>query len=119
QPLISQRDLLILVTSSLAPAWIDAARQLFHRRGGASARALVLDPRSFGGSQSAEAFLAALTEANIEGHIIRQGEIKALPGVYGELSRWDFIISGTGRAVARQAPRRVAVLFAGQQEREP
>lgn len=119
QPLISQRDLLILVTASLNPAWIDAARQLFHRRGGASARALVLDPRSFGGSESAEAFLPALTQANIEGHIIRQGEIKALPGVYGELSRWDFITSGTGRAVARQAPRRAAVLFAGQQEREP
>jgi uncharacterized protein (DUF58 family) len=119
RPLVSQRDLLIFITSSLNPDWIFAARNLLHRRGSAVARALILDPLSFGGKQSAEMFLPAVSDANIEARLIRQGEIKPLPGVYGELSRWDFITSGTGRAVARQAPRRAAMVFAGQQQEQP
>ncbi len=117
QPLLNQRDLLVFVTASLDPAWLLSVRNVLYRRGGASARALVLDPKSFGGDQSAEQFLPAMSEAGVEGRIIRRGEIKPLPGIYGALSRWEFVVSGTGRAVARQAPRKAAMLFAGQQEK--
>ena len=116
-PLLSQRDLLVFITASLDLTWLVSVQYLLQRRGGASARALVLDPQSFGGVQSADGFLLALSEAGIEGRIIRKGEIHPITGIYGSLSRWEFITSGTGRAVARQAPRRAAMLFAGQQEK--
>ena len=117
QPLISQRDLVVFITSSLDLNWLVSVRTCFIGEAATFARALVLDPVSFGGVLSADGFLLAMSEAGIEGRIIRKGEIQPLTGIYGSLSRWEFITSGTGRAVARQAPRRAAMLFAGQQEK--
>ncbi len=114
RPLLTQRDLLVLITAALREDWVLAARRLLGGRSGTFARALLLDPASFGGPAHAEAFLPALADAGLEGKIIRRGELQAIAGAYGPLSRWEFTTSGTGRAVARLTPRRAAAIFAGQ-----
>ena len=114
QPLLTQRDLLVIITAALREDWILSLRRLLRGRGGVNARVLLVDPASFGGAGSADAFLPVLAEAGLEGRVIRRGEIRPLVGAYGALSRWEFITSGTGRAVARMTPRRAAAIFAGQ-----
>jgi uncharacterized protein (DUF58 family) len=113
--LLSPRDLVIVITPSLNLTWVQVLPRLVSRRAGTSAHVLLLDPHSFGGSGSGEDFLPVLAEARLEARLIRRGDIRPLGGVFGELSRWEFTTFGTGKAVARRAPRRAAaLLFAGQ-----
>jgi uncharacterized protein (DUF58 family) len=114
QPLMSQRDLLLIITTTLREEWVDSLRRMMRERGGVAVRVFLLDPVSFGGESSAESFLPMLVQAGMEGRVIRRGEIQPLVGAYGVLSRWEFVTFGTGRAVARQTPRRAASIFAGQ-----
>ena len=114
QPLLSQRDLLLVITAALSEDWILSVRRLLRGRSGINARVLLLDPASFGGQDSAYTFLPVLAAAGLEGRVIQRGEIRPLIGAYGALSRWEFTTLGTGRVVARQTPRRAAAIFAGQ-----
>jgi uncharacterized protein (DUF58 family) len=118
QPVLTQRDLLVLITAALREDWILSLRRVLRGRGGINARVLLLDPLSFGGTGSAYAFLPALAEVGLEGKVIQRGEIRPLTGAYGALRRWEFITLGTGRAVARRTPRRAAAIFAGQKAAE-
>ena len=67
--------------------------------------AFILDPLSFGGQQKAEPVLEHAASMGITARIVHQGDIKAQPGSYGPIRRWEFISLGTGKVVVRNAPR--------------
>jgi uncharacterized protein (DUF58 family) len=114
RPLVTSRDLLVVITPALTMDWVYTVQRLSHGRRGSSILAILLDPLSFGGEGSAEALMPALVQAGVQVKVVRRGEIQPLAGAYGELSRWEFVTMGTGKAIARQAPRRMASIFAGQ-----
>jgi uncharacterized protein (DUF58 family) len=116
--LIKGSDLLVVVTPSLDPDWPRAIRQLGHSRGArrpANAEAILLDPASFSGDPAgqagqAESFAPFLADLGIPAQVVRRGDIKPMDAAYGELRRWEFITSGTGRVVVRKAPREAGAL---------
>jgi uncharacterized protein (DUF58 family) len=58
-----------------------------------------------GGILNAAAFVSFLASQGIPARVLRQGDIRPHSGSYGEVSRWEFKTLGTGRAIARHAPR--------------
>ncbi len=116
QPLISQRDVMVIITSAAEENWIDNLRKLMRDGGRAPARIFLLDPESFGGQLPAEPARQALAGLGIETRVVKKGEIQAISGVYGALSRWEFVTSATGKAHARKTPRQAAFIFAGQRD---
>ena len=54
-----------------------------------------------------------LASLGIASHILRRGDLTPRRASYGELSRWEFQVLGTGRALARRAPRRLAAVLGG------
>lgn len=113
--LVSGNDLLIVVTPSLQASWIGALRRIARSRGGAGrGEVILLDPASFGAppeTANADQFRTLLVEQGIAASVLRREEIRVISGYYGEISRWEFSVSGTGRAVVKKAPR-AAVLMA-------
>jgi uncharacterized protein (DUF58 family) len=107
--LVGGNDLLILITPSLDPTWMGALRRISRSRGSTGrAEVVLLDPASFDARidhSAAEKFIPLLLEQGIAANILRAEDVKPISGYYGEVSRWEFIVSGTGRAVARRAPR--------------
>jgi uncharacterized protein (DUF58 family) len=115
--LVGGNDLLILVTPSLSPDWLAALRRISRSRGSTGrAEVILLDPASFrqgqasaarpaGESPSAEAFVPLLIEQGITANILRREDVRLISGYYGEVSRWEFSVTGTGRAVSRRTPR--------------
>ena len=117
RPLISPRDLLLVITPSGDPAWVDALERTVRARGLGSAEAILLDAESFGGKGGADGLLGLLAARGYQARLVRKGQIQAMKGAYGDISRWEFTVSATGKAFARRAPRRAAALiFAGQGE---
>lgn len=114
RPLINARDLLVIITPSLDLEWLPALQNLRRTRRGDSANVVLLDPASFGEGQSAQHVMNALNAAGLSARLVQRGDIQPLKGVYGSLSRWEFMTLGTGRAVARSAPRLAALVMAGQ-----
>ncbi len=110
--LVSGSDLLILVTPSLSEKWIGPLRQISRSRGSSGqAEVILLDPQSFGGQGQAADFVRVLLEQGLAAHLLRKEDVRTISGYYGEISRWEFAVLGTGRVVARKAPR-AAVLAA-------
>ncbi len=112
--LVRGNDLLILVTPSLSPDWLGALRRISRSRGsGGRAEVILLDPASFGavdGRTTAEAFIPLIVEQGITANILRREDVHVISGYYGEVSRWEFTVFGTGRAIARRAPREASPL---------
>lgn len=128
--LVSGNDLLILVTPSLRPDWISALRRISRSRGSSGrAEVVLLDPASFvsGAAENsgaampqpdehaAEAFLPVLLENGITANLLRRQDVRIISGYYGEISRWEFSVLGTGRAIARKSPRAASPLFSSHQ----
>jgi uncharacterized protein (DUF58 family) len=103
RPLLSSRDLVIVLTPALDNEWPRALVMATHH--GARAEAILLDPASFGGLVQAEAFSPLLAGLGVRAHVVRRGEVQPLSAAYGELRRWEFMTLGTGRVIARQTPR--------------
>jgi uncharacterized protein (DUF58 family) len=104
--LVGGNDLLIVVTPSLQPQWIAPLRRISRSRGSSGrAEVVLLDPVSFGGAESGEIFLPILLEQGITANLLRREEIQLISGYYGEVSRWEFSVLGTGRVITRNAPR--------------
>lgn len=116
--LVGGNDLLILVTPSLRSEWIAPLRRISRSRGSSGrAEVILLDPQSFldadigqadGKPSPAESFLPILVENGITTNLLRRQDVSIISGYYGEISRWEFAVLGTGRAVARRAPRGIA-----------
>ncbi|MBE0698695.1 MAG: DUF58 domain-containing protein, partial [Anaerolineaceae bacterium] len=111
--LVGGNDLLIVVTPSLRPEWIAPLRRISRSRGSSGrAEVILLDPVSFGGEGIAEAFIPILLEQGITANLLRREDIHHISGYYGEVSRWEFSVLGTGRVITRNAPRLVEKLGA-------
>jgi hypothetical protein len=97
----------VVLTPALDATWPGALRRLA-RRGGVEC--LLLDPASFGAPGvapgAAQAVVAALAEQGVPARVLRLDDVRPATGTWGALRRWDFVTLGTGRAVARQTPRR-------------
>lgn len=118
--LISGNDLLILITPSLCPDWPGALHQISRSQGGRGrAEVILLDPASFnpeieetpeGERQRAKGqqFRRMLEEQGIPASLLRREEIRVVSGFYGEISRWEFKVLGTGKVVASRMPRAAA-----------
>ena len=65
----------------------------------------------FGGEGQAADFLTVLLEQGLAAHLLRKEDVRTISGYYGEVSRWEFAVLGTGRVVTRKAPR-AAILAA-------
>ena len=100
---LSARHRLVVITPSLDTTWPRALRAAGQRRG---LDCLLLDPAEFGGPGGAEAALLALAEQGVGAEVVRRGELAAVTPAYGALRRWEFLTTGTGRAIVRQTPRR-------------
>jgi uncharacterized protein (DUF58 family) len=104
---LSARDRVVVLTAALDAAWPLSVRRLV-RHGGVEC--LLLDPASFGAPGvspgRAQAAAAALAEQGVPARVLRRDDVRAASGTWGALRRWDFVTVGTGRAVARQTPRR-------------
>ena len=100
---LSARHRLVVITPSLDPAWPRALRALGQRRG---LDCLLIDPTTFAGEGAVEACVLALAEQGVSAQVVHRGDLAAVMPVYGALRRWEFVTTGTGRAVARQTPRR-------------
>jgi len=131
--LVGGNDLLILVTPSLNSNWLAALRRISRSRGGSGrAEVVLLDPASFeesgsdasaaapGGNNgktapgmaksAADGFAQLLIEQGVTTNILRRQDVRLVSGYYGEVSRWEFSVLGTGRVVTRRAPRTAAPL---------
>lgn len=100
---LSTRHRLVVITPSLEAAWPHALRALGQSRG---VDCLLIDPATFGGQGQVRACVLALAEQGVAAQVVRRGELGEVSPVYGALRRWEFMTLGTGRAVARQTPRR-------------
>jgi hypothetical protein len=104
---LSARDRVVVLTPALDAAWPGALRRLA-RRGGVEC--LLLDPASFGApgipSSATQAMVVALAEQGVPARVLQRDDVRPASGTWGALRRWDFVTVGTGRAVARQTPRR-------------
>jgi len=125
--IIGGRDRLLAVTPSLATDWL-APLHAIHRGSQRRAEVILLDAESFEnalqsppdlpprsapegswgrsrGGGAAGAMLLTLAELGISARVLRRGDLAPISGVYGDLQRWEFITGGTGKAIARRAPR--------------
>ena len=105
RPLISNRDLILVITPALNVDWIN---QLKLTTGAAlitRLQVIILDPNSFGAKLPEDSFANWRMQTGIPALLIKNEEIRAVEGVFGHASRWDFRVTGTGRAIAHHVPR--------------
>jgi len=105
--IVSRRDSIVIVTPSIDPAWVSAARHLASGPRADGVEVVLLDPASFGGASGAGAFATVLIEQGIATHLMRREDIQPATGTYGAVRRWEFKTLGTGRVAVRQTPRAV------------
>jgi len=116
QPLISPRDLLVVITPSLESQWTEVLMRIMRSRGGRSAELILLDRASFDGSEqplAAQGFADGQAARGFQARVLQRGDLSPMQAAYGALSRWEFLVSATGKAIARQAPRGAARSAAG------
>ena len=119
-PLVSLRDLLVVITPSLDAGWPMVLLRMARARGGGMAELILLDRESFGEvseAGDAQRFGDAQTAHGFQVRVLRKGDVQPMQAAYGALSRWEFTVSATGKAIARQAPRG-AVVAAGRSSPE-
>ncbi len=96
------RDRIVVITPSLDTGWTQAVRTRAHHAG---LEVILLDPQSFGGVGRADTAVQALADQGLSARVLRRGELRAAPGAYGQVRRWEFRTLSTGRVVAQQTPR--------------
>jgi uncharacterized protein (DUF58 family) len=103
--LISQRDLIVVVTPNLSADWMQTLAGMTNSAAGSRAWALLLDPAAFGGVQHAQSVLPVLAGLGITARVVQPEDVTPQEGGYGALRRWEFITTGTGKVVVRNTPR--------------
>jgi uncharacterized protein (DUF58 family) len=103
--LISDRDLIMVITPSLDVDWVNqlkltAGAALINRL-----QVIILDPHSFDASLPQSTFTNWRIQTGIPALLIKKEEIQPVEGVFGATSRWDFKVTGTGRVIAQHAPK--------------
>jgi uncharacterized protein (DUF58 family) len=103
--LVSNRDLILVVTASLDPGWIN---QLKYSAGASLVNRLqfiILNPVSFGANLPDDAFQTWMAFTGISAVLVQKEDIKPYQDLLEKSNRWDFKVLGTGRVVAQHAPR--------------
>jgi len=113
RPLINARDLVIVITPSLAVDWLPLLRRLSGGVQGGAASVYLLDPASYGAKESAQMLVPLLAGLGIQSQIIRCGDIQLRRAAYGQLSRWEFKTLATGRVIVQHSPRGALEDFPG------
>lgn len=99
---ISSRSSLLIVTGNANPEW--AASLLPLRWRGIMPTVFLLDPNSYGDSVNLNAITHALEFMNVPCHVIPSELLSRLQSLPGEQGKWEWRVSGTGKAVAIRAP---------------
>jgi uncharacterized protein (DUF58 family) len=120
--LVSGTDVVIVLTPAINSDWLGELRDLAHSRSGRGrAEVILFDPGSLGpvdeateksqaaslpaAEQAIEPLLRLIREASIPAYSLRPEDVRIMDAYYGEVSRWEFVVMGTGKAVARKKPR--------------
>ena len=93
---------LIVITASVQPAWLEALIPLTWR--GIRPTVLLLDPRSFGGSQEAGPAREMLRQLGVNCQVITRDLLNRPEARPGQLGQWKWNRSATGHVTALQAP---------------
>lgn len=99
---ISSRSSLLIVTANADAEWTESLLPLTWR--GIMPTVFLLDPNSYGASADISAFSHALESMNVSCHVISRELIGERHGLIGEEGKWEWRVSGTGKAVAIKAP---------------
>jgi hypothetical protein len=92
----------LIVTANARADWAESLLPLMWR--GVMPTVFLLDPNSYGDSTDLNAITHALEFMNVPCHVIPRtifGDRGSLPGEEG---KWEWRVSGTGKAVAVKAP---------------
>ncbi len=103
RPSHRQPSSLIIITPSVNGEWIEALLPLL--RGGAVPTILLLDPISFGGTADVRATRALLNELGMTHYAITRELLDRPELRAGKQGRWEWRVTGTGRAVPIRQPR--------------
>ncbi len=103
--IISPNDLLIAITPSVSVDWLNFMAEISHSRSGSEAWAFLLDRESFGMEGAAHPVTTHANRLGIHTRMVKKGEVEVIPGAMGTLRKWEYITTGTGRAVVRNRPR--------------
>ena len=93
---------LIIITSNVQADWAAALLQLV--RIGITPTVLLLDPLSFGGTESTSGALALLNDYGIAHHIIQSDLLNRPEASPGKQGKWEWRVLGRGKAVAVRKP---------------
>ena len=107
--LVGSSDLIVVISPSLRPEWAATLRLLAKSRYGSTrAEVILIDPASFSPGDElqgqAERMAAYLYGQGIRTEILRREEVHLIKEYYGALNRWEFKVSGSGRAVVKRTP---------------
>ncbi len=97
---------LIVITPAAHGDWISSLLPLRWR--GIVPTVLLLDPASFGGSGSANAAAAMLTDLEMAHYMITREVLDRPERRPGHAGEWDWQVGARGRAIAKRAPRETA-----------
>jgi uncharacterized protein (DUF58 family) len=99
---IGNRSSIIIITPNCTMDWIEALVPMLWR--GIVATVLLLDPVSFGGTQSAAPALHALAQLGVSRYLITRDVLNRPEAHPGEAGKWEWRVLPTGRAVAIKRP---------------
>ncbi len=106
RPSLGHRASLILITPSVATAWIEAIIPLIRR--GTRVTVLLLDPTTFGGRLKPDLAEAALAELGVRHYRITREMLDRPELQPGRRGQWEWRVLGTGRVVPTHRPRETA-----------
>jgi len=106
QPNMRSDTSLIIITPSISPMWIEGLLPLIWR--GINPTILLLDPSTFGGSESATSLAKMLADLGIAHYLISRDLLNRPEAQPGKEGHWQWRITGHGRAVLLHKPGDVA-----------
>ena len=99
---ISSRSSLLIVTANADAGWAESLLPLMWR--GVMPTVFLLDPGSYGNAFDSSTLTDILESMSVACHIIPSELFGDRRGFTGEEGKWEWRVSGTGRAVAVKAP---------------
>lgn len=99
---ISSRSSVLIVTPNANAEWTESLLPLLRR--GIIPTIFFLDPNTYGGSANLAALTHALALMNVQCHVIPCELFGNRRTPVGEEGKWEWRVSGTGKAVAIKAP---------------
>ncbi len=101
-PTLGNRVSLILITPSITTDWLPALNALLWK--GISPTIFLMDPSSFGATQSADSLASLLSEMGIPRFILNRSLLQQPEAHPGWRGQWEWRITPSGRAVSMRPP---------------